>query len=33
MDFNLEYYVANSSKEQRDQFFDRVLAYVAKLIK
>ena len=33
MDFNLEYYVANSSKEQRDQFSDRVLAYVAKLIK
>ena len=33
MEFNLEYYVANSSKEQRDLFFDRVLAYVSKLIK
>lgn len=33
MDFNLEYYVANSSKEQRDAFFDRVLAYLSKLIK
>lgn len=32
-DFNLEYYLANSSKEQRNQFFDGVLAYVAKLIK
>lgn len=33
MDFNLEYYVANSSKDQRDLFFDRVLAYLSKLIK
>lgn len=33
MEFNLDYYVANSSKEQRDQFFERVLAYVSKLIK
>lgn len=33
MEFNLEYYVANSSKEQRDLFFDRVMAYVSKLIK
>uniref|UniRef100_UPI004056C8E4 hypothetical protein n=1 Tax=Agathobacter sp. TaxID=2021311 RepID=UPI004056C8E4 len=33
MEFNLDYYVANSNKEQRDQFFDRVLAYVSKLIK
>ncbi|RKJ52522.1 XRE family transcriptional regulator [bacterium 1XD42-8] len=32
-EFNLDYYVANSSKEQRDQFFDRVLAYLSKLIK
>ena len=24
---------ANSSKEQRDQFFERILAYVVKLIK
>lgn len=33
IEFNLEYFVANSSKEQRDEFFDRVLAYVSKLIK
>ncbi len=33
MDFNLEYYVANSSKEQRNQFFDRVLSYLSKLIR
>ena len=26
-DFNLDYYVANSTKEQRNEFFDRVLAY------
>ena len=28
-----DYFVANSSKEQRDQFFDRVLAYISELIK
>lgn len=33
IEFNLDYYVANSNKEQRDQFFERVLAYVARLIK
>ena len=32
-DFNLDYYVANSTKEQRNEFFDRVLAYLSKLIK
>ena len=32
-DFNLDYYVANSTKEQRDEFFDRVLAYLSRLIK
>ena len=31
-EFNLEYYVANSTKEQRNQFFDRVLAYVSKAL-
>ena len=31
-DFNLDYYVANSTKEQRNDFFDRVLAYLSKLI-
>lgn len=33
IEFNLDYYVANSSKEQRDQFFERVLVYVARLIR
>ena len=32
-DFNLDYYVANSTKEQRNEFFDRVLSYLSKLIK
>lgn len=32
-DFNLDYYVANSTKEQRNDFFDRVLAYLSKLIR
>ena len=32
-DFNLDYYVANSTKEQRNEFFDRVLAYLSKLIR
>lgn len=32
-EFNLDYYVANSSKEQRDLFFERVLAYITRLIK
>lgn len=32
-EFNVEYYIANSSKEQREQFFERVLAYVTRLIK
>ena len=27
------YYVANSTKEQRNDFFDRVLAYLSKLIR
>ncbi len=33
MEFNLDYYVANSTKEQRNEFFDRVLAYLSKLIR
>jgi len=33
MEFDLDYYVANSSKEQRNEFFDRVLAYVSKLLR
>ena len=32
-DFNLDYYVANSTKEQRNEFFDHVLAYLSKLIR
>lgn len=32
-EFNLDYYVTNCTKEQRDEFFDRVLAYLSKLIK
>ncbi len=31
-EFNVEYYVANSSREQRNRFLERVLAYVTKLI-
>lgn len=33
MEFNLDYFVANSTKEQRNDFFNRVLAYVSKLLK
>jgi len=29
----VDYYVANSTKEQRNEFFDRVLAYLSKLIR
>lgn len=32
-DFNLDSFVANSTKEDRDNFFERVLAYVVRLIK
>lgn len=32
-EFNLDYYVANSSKQQRNEFFDRVLAYLSKLLR
>lgn len=31
--FDLDSFVANSSKEDRDHFIERVLAYVVKLIK
>lgn len=33
IEFNLDYYVANSNMKQRDHFFERVLAYVVRLIK
>lgn len=32
-EFNLDYYIANSTKEQRNQFFNRVLAYFSKLLR
>lgn len=32
-EFDLNYYVANSTKEQRNEFFDNVLVYLSKLIK
>lgn len=32
-EFNLDYYVANSSKEQRNEFFDRVLSYLSRLLR
>lgn len=31
--FDLDYFVANSSKEQRDIFIERVLQYVVRIIK
>lgn len=33
MDFNLDYFVANSTREQRKEFFNRVLAYMSRLLK
>lgn len=33
MSFDLDYFVANSTREQRNEFFDHVLAYLSKLIK
>lgn len=32
-EFNLNYYVANSTKEQRKQFFERVFDYLGELIR
>ncbi len=32
-DFDVEYYIANCSKEQREAFLDRVLEYMSKVIK
>lgn len=32
-EFDVDYYVANCTKDQRDHFLDRVLAYIQKLIK
>lgn len=33
IDFNLDYYIANSSKEQRDDFIERMLAYLEEMMK
>ncbi len=32
-DFDVEYYIANCSREQKDAFVDRVLAYIARMVK
>lgn len=32
-DFDVEYYIANCSKEQKDVFVDRVFAYMLRIIK
>ena len=32
-DFDLDYYLANCSKEQRNKLFDRILAYMSRLVK
>ncbi len=32
-DFDVDYYIANCSKEQKDAFIDRVLAYMSRMIK
>lgn len=32
-DFDVDYYIANCTKEQRDRFLDRILAYMGKLMK
>lgn len=32
-DFDVDYYIANCNKEQKDAFLDRVLAYMSRLIK
>lgn len=32
-DFDIEYYIANCSKEQRNELFDRILAYILRIMK
>lgn len=32
-DFDIEYYIANCSREQRDELFDRILAYISRMMK
>lgn len=32
-DFDVEYYIANCSKTQKDAFVDRMLAYISRMVK
>lgn len=32
-EFDVEYYIANCSKEQRNELFDRILAYISRTIR
>ena len=32
-DFDVDYYIANCNKEQKDIFVDKVLAYMSRMIK
>ena len=32
-DFDVDYYIANCSKEQKDAFVDRVLAFISRMVK
>lgn len=32
-DFDVDYYIANCNKEQKDAFVDRVLAYISRMVK
>ena len=32
-DFDVDYYIANCNKEQKDAFVDRVLAYMSRILK
>ena len=32
-DFDVEYYIANCNREQKDAFIDRVLEYMSRMIK
>lgn len=32
-DFDIEYYIANCTREQRNELFDRILEYMGRLIK
>ncbi len=32
-DFDMDYYIANCSKQQRDEFMDRMLNYLSRMLK